>query len=53
MGQFGNDPDRLRRAAEFLELRDESKRSLEANMDAMSRTPNRNWLCVSRLSFGA
>jgi len=54
MGQFGNDPDRLRRAAEFLELRDESKRSLEvAIMDAMSRTPNRNWLCVSRLSFGA
>jgi hypothetical protein len=36
MGQFGNDPGRLRRAAEFLELRDESKRSLEADiMDAI------------------
>jgi hypothetical protein len=27
MGQFGDNPDRLRRAAEFLKLRDKSKRS--------------------------
>jgi hypothetical protein len=34
MGQFGDDPERLRRATEFLELRDRSKRSPDPSVDS-------------------